>query len=165
MGSSGDEPQSLGKTPFKGTPPVSTVNEDDRIEVIPPSKEDSEAEKPQSTKSSTPLPSGRSDDSNLSPNFDATIFQAAPRREYFKSRLIDKNKIERPWLKKRVAREHLINALPVIGFLLGLAFSALLVWDGIRSVAVHKYCEVYSDNFTTWNSSVWTKEVEVGGFG
>lgn len=70
-----------------------------------------------------------------------------------------------PWLKKREPREKWVTAFPIIGFLIGIGIAAFLIWDGVRSVAQHKYCEVYSDNFTSWNSDVWTKEVEVGGYG
>lgn len=85
--------------------------------------------------------------------------------DYFRSRRVKKGEVERPWLEKKDPREKWLTIFPLIGFLLGLGITGLLIWQGIRSVAVHNYCEVFSDNFTSWNSSLWTKEVEVGGFG
>ena len=84
---------------------------------------------------------------------------------YFRSRRVKKGEVERPWLEKKDPREKWNTILPVAGLVLGLIVSAILIWDGMRKVAVHNYCEVFSDNFSTWNASVWTKEVEVGGYG
>lgn len=58
-----------------------------------------------------------------------------------------------------------MTIIPILGLLVGLAVSGLLIWDGLRSVVNHKYCEVFSDDFSSWNDKVWTKEVEVGGYG
>ncbi|KAI1478311.1 glycoside hydrolase family 16 protein [Daldinia eschscholtzii] len=83
---------------------------------------------------------------------------------YFHSRRL-REKIERPWLKKKDNRERWVVILPIIGLIVGLGLSGLLVWDGIRSVAKHNYCLVFEDNFTAFNDAVWTKEVQLGGFG
>jgi hypothetical protein len=54
----------------------------------------------------------------------------------------------------------------LIGLALGTAIAAFLVYDGIHSVVHHKYCPVLSDDFSGgFNTDVWTKEAEVGGFG
>jgi hypothetical protein len=88
-----------------------------------------------------------------------------PRGEYFRSRRVKKDEIERPWLDKKDSREKWMTILPLAGLFLGLCITGVLVWDGVRSVAQHKYCEVLVDDFSSWNNKVWTKEVEVGGFG
>ncbi|KAI8958318.1 glycoside hydrolase family 16 protein [Daldinia sp. FL1419] len=86
--------------------------------------------------------------------------------DYFRSRRIkNKDDIKKPWLDEKEPREKWTTILPVSGFLIGLGISAFLVWDGLQSVAKHNYCVVLEDNFTTFNDSVWTKEVQVGGFG
>lgn len=92
-------------------------------------------------------------------------YQYFPRGEYFRSRRVKKGEIERPWIGKKDPREKWVTIIPLIGLFLGLCITGVLVWDGVRSVARHKYCEVLSDEFSTWNSKVWTKEVELGGFG
>jgi len=92
-------------------------------------------------------------------------YQIAPRGDYFRSRRVQKGTVERPWLEKKDPREKWVTAFPIIGLITGLAVVGVLVWDGVRSVAVHKYCEVFNDDFSSWNSDVWTKEVEVGGYG
>lgn len=89
----------------------------------------------------------------------------APPGEYFRSRRLKKDEIELPWLNKKDPRAKWVTAFPIIGFIIGTMIAAFLVWDGVRSVAVHKYCEVFSDDFASWNPDVWTKEVEVGGYG
>lgn len=63
-------------------------------------------------------------------------------------------------------REKWVTIIPMIGLLIGLAIAGFLVWDGLRTVVNHKYCPVYVDDFSQgFDSKIWTKEVEVGGFG
>lgn len=84
---------------------------------------------------------------------------------YFRSRRVKKGEVEKPWLDRKDPREKWVTIIPIAGLVLGIIITGILIWDGIRSVAVHKYCPVYTDDFSSWNSDVWTKEVEVGGFG
>jgi hypothetical protein len=99
-------------------------------------------------------------------NTSATgYFKEKPHSEYFRSRRVKASEVERPWLNDKHPRAKWVEAFPWIGLALGLIVTGILIWDGMRSVARHNYCEVLNDNFTSWNSNVWTKEVEVGGFG
>ncbi|EFX01881.1 gram-negative bacteria-binding protein [Grosmannia clavigera kw1407] len=85
---------------------------------------------------------------------------------YFYSRRIQKGDIEKPWLGKKVPREKWVTYLPLIGIAVGLALSGILIWDGLKSVVKHKYCMVLVDDFTQgFRKDIWTKEVQVGGFG
>lgn len=77
-----------------------------------------------------------------------------------------KGDIEKPWLEKKDPKEKWVTILPIIGILIGLGISGFLVWDGIRNVVHHKYCPVLDDSFDGgFNTNVWTKEAQVGGFG
>lgn len=96
---------------------------------------------------------------------NTSSYQSSQRGEWFRSRRVKKGEVEKPWLEKKDPREKWVTILPLVGLALGLCITGLLVWDGIRTVAQHKYCEVLNEDFTTWNSKIWTKEVEVGGFG
>jgi hypothetical protein len=74
--------------------------------------------------------------------------------------------IENPRSGKTDSKEIWVTILPIIGVLVGLGIAGFLVWDGIRSVVKHNYCLVLDENFAGgFNDNVWTKEVEVGGFG
>lgn len=87
-------------------------------------------------------------------------------QRYFHSRRIAKGDIEKPWLEKKDPKEKWINILPIAGILIGLAISGFLIYDGLSSVVHHKYCPVMDENFSGGlNTNIWTKEVEVGGFG
>jgi hypothetical protein len=88
---------------------------------------------------------------------------AGPR--YFHSRRVKKGEIEKPWLDNKDSREKFVTILPVLGVLIGLGLAGFLVWDGINSVVKHNYCMVLDDSFDTFNTDIWTKEVQVGGFG
>lgn len=85
---------------------------------------------------------------------------------YFRSRKVAKGDVEKPWLEKKHPKEKWVTIIPIIGILIGLGISGFLVWDGYSSVAQHKYCSVLDDDFSGGlNTNVWSKEVEVGGFG
>lgn len=86
-------------------------------------------------------------------------------QRYFHSRRVKKDEVEKPWLAKTDPKEKWVTILPIIGILVGLGISGFLIWDGIRSVVQHKYCVVLEDTFQNFNTDVWTKEVQVGGFG
>lgn len=102
------------------------------------------------------MTSGNSSGLNVRPSGD----------RYFKSRRIQKGEVERPWLERKDPKEKWVTIIPLIGIFVGLAITGFLIWDGIRSVTNHKYCPVLDDNFASGlNGQVWSKEVEVGGFG
>ncbi|KAL1599975.1 hypothetical protein SLS59_006048 [Nothophoma quercina] len=86
-------------------------------------------------------------------------------QNYFRSRRVKKGEVEKPWLERKDPREKWVTIIPIAGLVLGLIVTGILIWDGIRSVAVNKYCPVYTDDFSSWNDKVWTKEVEIGGYG
>lgn len=87
-------------------------------------------------------------------------------QRYFHSRRVRKGEVEKPWLGKPDPKEKWVTILPILGIVIGLGISGFLVWDGIRSVVKHKYCPVLDENWSGgFNSDIWTKEVQVGGFG
>jgi len=87
-------------------------------------------------------------------------------QRYFHSRRVRKDEVEKPWLSKVDPKEKWVTILPILGIVIGLGISGFLVWDGIRSVVKHKYCEVLAEDWSQGiRDDIWTKEVEVGGFG
>ncbi|KAI9778017.1 MAG: hypothetical protein M1839_008422 [Geoglossum umbratile] len=88
-------------------------------------------------------------------------------QRYFHSRRVQKGEIEKPWLQKKDPREKWVTIIPLMGLGVGLLLAGFLIYDGLRSVVNHKYCPVLHEDFsgTTLNDQIWTKEVEVGGFG
>ena len=96
----------------------------------------------------------------------SSVIRGVPSR-YFHSRRLRKGEVDQPWRAKKDPKEKWVTIIPVIGLLVGLGIAGFLVWDGIRSVVHHKYCPVFSDDFSAGvlNSDIWTKEAEVGGFG
>lgn len=91
---------------------------------------------------------------------------AAPGQRYFHSRRVRKGQVEKPWLNKKDPREKWVTIIPLIGIAVGLALAGFLIWDGLRSVVNHKYCSVLDEDWSQGiNSKVWTREVELGGYG
>jgi len=91
---------------------------------------------------------------------------APPSGRYFHSRRVRKGEVEKPWLEKKDPKEKWVTIIPIVGILIGLAVSGFLIYDGLASVSHHNYCPVLTDTFSEGlNSKVWTKEVELGGYG
>lgn len=94
------------------------------------------------------------------------IHQQAQQQKYFHSRRVKKGEIERPWLDRKDPREKWVTIIPLIGLALGFAFAGFLIYDGMKTVVKHEYCSILDDDFSGgFNTDVWTKESEVGGFG
>ncbi len=53
----------------------------------------------------------------------------------------------------------------LVAMSLGILGVAALVYTGYASVPNHKYCMVMDDNFETFNTTRWMREMETGGFG
>ena len=87
-------------------------------------------------------------------------------KPYFHSRRVKKGEVQKPWMTKHDPHEKWVTIIALIGILFGLGIAGVLVWDGLQGVIVHKYCLLYDDDFSSgFNTQVWTKEAEVGGFG
>jgi hypothetical protein len=94
------------------------------------------------------------------------VYQQNLANRYFRSRRKGKDGIEKPWLEKKDPRQRWLSLFPLFGIIIGVALSGYLVYDGLASVETAEYCPVYEDDFTNgFNEKIWTKEVEVGGFG
>ncbi|PVH92076.1 glycoside hydrolase family 16 protein [Periconia macrospinosa] len=64
------------------------------------------------------------------------------------------------------AKDKWHTIIPLLGLALGMCLAGILVWDGVRSVSNYKYCTVLDEDFSQgFRSDVWTREVQVGGFG
>jgi len=87
--------------------------------------------------------------------------------KYFHSRRIQKGQVDKPWTEKKDRKQKFVKWVPVAGIAIGFAVAGVLIWDGMRSVTNNNYCPVYTDDFKSGvlNPDIWTKEVEVGGFG
>ncbi|CAG1987851.1 unnamed protein product [Fusarium graminearum] len=92
--------------------------------------------------------------------------QVDGRNRYFHSRRVRPGEVEKPWLEKTNPKEKWVSIFPLLAIFLGLVGSGFLVWDGVRSVVKNKYCPVLDEDFSQGlNPNIWTKEVEVGGYG
>jgi hypothetical protein len=93
-------------------------------------------------------------------------FRHPDQPRYFRSRRVQKGTVERPWLDKKDPKEKWVTIIPLLGIFAGLAITALLIWDGLRSVVNHKYCPVLNEQWINgFDEKIWRKEVELGGFG
>lgn len=111
-------------------------------------------------------PYGSTPASTTNSGFFTTEHNVPQTTKYFHSRRVPKGEVDKPWLTKADKKEKWITIIPIIGIIVGLGLSALLVYDGMRTVVNNKYCSVYATDFSSGlDESVWTKEAEVGGFG
>ena len=94
------------------------------------------------------------------------MHQQRENQKYFHSRRVKKGEIERPWLNKKDPKEKWVTIIPLVGLALGFAIAGFLIYDGLRTVVHHQYCPILSEDWTQgFNTKIWTKEAEVGGFG
>ena len=85
---------------------------------------------------------------------------------YFHSRRVKKGDVSQPWLGRKDPKEKWVTIIPCVGLLIGMAICVALVWTGLKSVINHKYCLVLEEDWSNgFDESIWTREVEVGGFG
>ncbi len=98
---------------------------------------------------------------------DSSAYSGPPSSTYFRSRRVRKGEVERPWLKQKDPKEKWVTIIPLVGILVGLALAGFLVWDGLRTVVINQYKLVLDEDFSSGvlDDKVWSKEVEVGGFG
>ena len=89
-----------------------------------------------------------------------------PPAKYFHSRRIRKDESYALPIFKKHPGEKWLWIIPAIGLVGGLAVSGLVVYYGI-SGGSYNYCPVLNEDFSSGvlNPRIWTKEVEVGGFG
>lgn len=74
--------------------------------------------------------------------------------------------IEKPWLKSKTRRRlKYLDWIFGVGVFVGIGIIGMQVYFAWASVTNFDYCEVLVDNFETFREDVWTREVQVGGFG
>ena len=148
---SGFSATSTATTLQRSGSPESRVRSDPFGDEIPPA--------PQANPFSSPL------NSRPVSSFDSSSEIPGIRGRYFHSRRI-KGDEPLPWLSNKDPKEKWVSIIPLIGLGLGVAIAGFLVFDGMSSVVKHKYCPVMSDDFSGgFNTDIWMKEQEVGGFG
>ena len=87
-------------------------------------------------------------------------------QRYFRSRrLRPDEKLEQPWADRKDPREKWVTIIPLIGLATGFAFAAYMIIQGLSTVKHHKYKLVLDENWDTFDSKIWTKESNIGGFG
>jgi hypothetical protein len=88
-------------------------------------------------------------------------------REYFRSRKLVDGDISKPWLEEEDRSKKWLLIIPLVGLATGLFLASMFIYKGFKAVTNHTYCDMFIENFNgmTLDESVWTKEVELGGFG
>ena len=84
----------------------------------------------------------------------------------FKSRR-NNGAIEKPWLqKKRSGFRWAGTGATTIGLVAGLVIVGIMAWTGWQSYDTVDFCEYWEDDFSSGlNTDVWSREVQVNGFG
>ena len=85
---------------------------------------------------------------------------------YFRSRRMQPDqRDERPERGPKDPREKWVTIIPLIGLALGLVLAAYLVVSGLFTVQHHNYTLILDENWSQFDTKIWTKESNVGGFG
>lgn len=97
----------------------------------------------------------------------AEIYSTALQRpRYYHSRRLRKDENYSPPQFRREPGEKWLWIIPLIGLIAGFMVSGYLVYSAMGGPPL-KYCPVLDEDFSSGalNPRIWTKEVEVGGFG
>lgn len=69
-------------------------------------------------------------------------------------------------VKKKLTRAEKISIwIPRVGLMLSILIIFGYTYTGWTAWETTSYCLIMEDNFETFNESIWTQEIEVGGFG
>ena len=150
-------------TPHRQPSPIPTES------VTPPDNVDDIAPTPPPTR---PFASNNPFSANATPlgtsaNSSAIQLQYQKQsQKYFRSRRIKKGTLEQPWKTKKDPKEKWVTIIPLIGLALGFALAGFLVYNGLSTIIHHTYDLVLDEDWSNgFNEAVWTKEVNIGGFG
>ncbi|KAL7423010.1 hypothetical protein Q5752_002308 [Cryptotrichosporon argae] len=88
----------------------------------------------------------------------------AKRKPFQSTRL--KGEIYKPWLEKKDPAMRWARWITIISIIIGLGAAGAICYDGYASVpSLGKTCLVLNDDFSTLDTSVWTREVRLDGYG
>jgi beta-glucanase (GH16 family) len=77
----------------------------------------------------------------------------------------NRGEVPKPWLDEKKGRaEKLAQALPFVGLVIGVLLTGYYVYAGYVAVPTHKYCLVLADDFTTFNTDVWSADKQLNGY-
>ena len=104
---------------------------------------------------------------SLPSSASSSSFPSAPKQKRFPSRRKIKADIQRPWIGNKDSQRIWHLVFPLVGIFLGVAFTGFEVYQGMAAVPQHSYCLILDEDFSSGSldTSVWTHEVQVGGFG
>jgi hypothetical protein len=87
-----------------------------------------------------------------------------PKHRFRSYRLV--GKYEQPWLEDPRMRKTKQNSWIVYGGVaIGALLSAYICLSKIQAVTNHEYCLILDDDFRTLDTSIWTHEVQIDGYG
>jgi hypothetical protein len=94
-------------------------------------------------------------------------YAPVPGTGYFRSRRVRKEDAVPLPARKKSKKESLLWIMPLCGLILGLGITGVVIYLKLQTIQHHKYCPVLNDDFSsgTLDPKIWTKEVQVGGFG
>lgn len=76
------------------------------------------------------------------------------------------SEVEKPWLQSKNRKKlKAINYIVMGGFLIGICIIGILSYFAYADISNFDYCEVLNDDFDTLDEDIWTREVQIGGYG
>ena len=105
-------------------------------------------------------------ESSTSSSLALPVAHEAEQRQCFRSRrLKEEERSQQPWIDKQDPREKWVTTIPLLGLAAGFGVALYLIVQGLYTVKHHNYQLVLDENWSTFDTTVWTKESNVGGFG
>lgn len=97
----------------------------------------------------------------------STIFNLKTSRytRPFRSRIVNHREVNVISHQKRTRSETTALWIPRVGLFLSLLIVFGYTYTGWTAWETNKFCLIMEDDFQTFNESIWTRELEAGGFG
>ena len=85
----------------------------------------------------------------------------------FRSRRIEKGVAEREWTQKRKSKVgKVLSFIPLVGLLAGIAIVGIYAYTGYTTYNTLPFCEYWEEDFSNGlDDKIWTREVQLDGFG
>ncbi|CAI7608215.1 unnamed protein product [Penicillium manginii] len=115
-----------------------------------------------SSRFATPIGSIRSRRPESADN-DLSVPTARPRRRLRSSRLT--GEFEKPWLEDGKRKPNWDSIIFYTCCAIAVCVSGYICWSEYEKVPRHDWCMILDENFKTLDTSIWSHEVQLNGFG
>ncbi|KAL6924110.1 hypothetical protein FSST1_001384 [Fusarium sambucinum] len=92
-----------------------------------------------------------------------TVAEDKRQRRFKSSRLV--GEYEKPWLKEWKREINWDSIIFYTGVVIALCLSTFIAWNTVRKIPHNEYCLIVDDQFSKFDTNIWSHEIQMNGFG